>query len=99
MLTKIISSIVIIISMGVCYILKNNELLEVWLLGVNPIIFLTQGVYISRNTKNGLISLILSMITYILSAYFLKLEFIRYLIFYVVILVIAFICKKDVINN
>lgn len=99
MLTKIISSIVIIISMGVCYILKNNELLEVWLLGVNPIIFLTQGVYISINTKNGLISLILSMTTYIMLSYFLKLEFIRYLIFYVVILVIAFICKKDIKFN
>lgn len=99
MLTKIISSIVIIISMGVCYILENNELLEVWLLGVNPIIFLTQGVYISRNTKNGLISLILSMTTYIMLSYFLKLKFIRYLIFYVVILVIAFICKKDIKFN
>ena len=99
MLKKIISSIVIIISMGVCYTLKNNELLEVCLLGVNPIIFLTQGVYISRNTKNGLISLILSMTTYIMLAYFLKLEFMRYLNFYIVILVIAFICKKDVINN
>lgn len=94
MLKKIISSIVIIISMGVCYTLKNNELL-----GVNPIIFLTQGVYISRNTKNGLISLILSMTTYIMLAYFLKLEFMRYLNFYIVILLIAFICKKDIKFN